>query len=340
MITRFHTNKLEKLIVPNKVLIIYGPRRVGKTTMVNNYIDQLNGLGKVFASTGEDSVIQEVLESNNVQKITSFFGGYNLIVIDEAQKIENIGQGLKLLVDQIPEIKVIATGSSSFDLSNKVGEPLVGRKKTIKLFPLSVIELQEHYGSAYTQTNLEHLLLFGSYPEVITSSNIQSNIDYLTEIRDSYLYKDILELEDIKNSRKILGLLRLIAFQIGNEVSHHELGTKLGMSKNTVDRYLDLLEKAFVIVNVRGYSRNLRKEINKTSRYYFLDNGIRNAVIGNFNFINSRNDMGQLWENFLFIERLKKQEYKKIHSNNYFWRTYDQKEIDMVRGEGWKVIWL
>ena len=328
MLKRYYTSKIQSYLVPGKVLVIYGPRRVGKTILVNHFLS--NYKGRVYTSTGENIQLKNILESSDFSKIIPFFKGYDLIVIDEAQKIENVGQGLKIIVDQIPEIQIIATGSSSFDLSNKIGEPLVGRQKIIKLYPFSAIELSDNFGSFYIQENLENLLIFGTYPEIITSSSFDGKIEFLHQIRDSYLYKDILELEKIRNSKKILDLLRLIAFQISQEVSLHELGKNLGLSKNTVARYLDLLEKSFVLINIRGFSRNLRKEITKTSRYYFYDNGVRNAVIGNFNFLNSRNDQGQLWENFLFIERLKKQHYHKIYANNFFWRTWDQKEIDMV----------
>ncbi len=327
-IKRYYTKKLTRHLLPNKVLVIYGPRQVGKTTMVNKFLK--NYPKKVYQSTGDNADLKKILESSSFSKILPFFKNYDLIVIDEAQKINNVGQGLKILVDQIKNIKIIATGSSSFDLSNKIGEPLVGRQRIITLFPLSALELSENYGQIYMLENLKNLLVFGSYPEVITAESFNQKKEILTLIRDSYLFKDILELENIKNSQKIFDLLRLIAFQIGHEVSLQELGTSLGMSKNTVERYLDLLEKTFVIKRVFGFSRNLRKEITKTSRFYFLDNGIRNAVIGNFNDLNNRDDIGQLWENYLFIERMKKRKYKNIYASQYFWRTYDRKEIDLV----------
>ncbi len=309
-------------------MVLYGPRQVGKTTLLKEFLKTYKG--KVYNSTGENASLQKVLESSDFSKIIPFFKGYDLIVIDEAQKIENIGQGLKIIVDQIENIKVIATGSSSFDLSNKLGEPLVGRQRIKKLFPLSVIELADNYGKMFLHEELENILIYGSYPEIITAKSYSEKKDYLVQNRDSYLYKDILEFEKIRNNRKILDLLRLIAFQIGHEVSLQEIGNSLNISKNTVERYLDLLEKSFVLINVRGFSKNLRKEVTKMSRYYFYDIGIRNAVIENFNPIENRNDVGVLWENFIVMERLKKQAYHKIYANNYFWRTYDQKEIDWV----------
>ena len=328
MIKRYYDNKINNNLKKNKVLLIYGPRQIGKTTLINNFLKTYQG--KVYSSTGEDSNLQRILESSNFSKIIPFFKDYDLIVIDEAQKINKIGQGLKIIVDQIPGIKVIATGSSSFDLSNKIGEPLVGRQIIKKMFPISAGELADNFGKFYLYENLENLLVYGAYPEIITSDSYNEKREQLIQIRDSYLYKDILEFEQIKNSRKILNLLRLIARQIGNEVSLQELGNSLDMSKNTVERYLNLLEKSFVLINVQGFSRNLRKEVTKMSRYYFYDLGVRNAIIENFNSLENRNDIGQLWENFLVMERLKKQSYVSIYTNNYFWRTYDQKEIDWV----------
>ncbi len=328
MINRYYSKKINKYLEPNKVLVLYGPRQVGKTTLLKEFLKTYKG--KVYSSTGEDSNLQRILESSEFSKIIPFFKGYDLAVIDEAQKINNIGQGLKIIVDHIKGIKVIATGSSSFDLSNKVGEPLVGRQRIKKLFPVSSIELADNYGRMFLHEQLENLLVYGSYPKVIIAKSFIEKKEYLAQIRDSYLYKDILEFEKIKNNRKILDLLRLIAWQIGHEVSLQEIGNSLSISKNTVERYLDLLEKSFVLINVRGFSRNLRKEVTKMSRYYFYDNGVRNAIIENFNSLENRNDIGALWENFIIMERLKKQAYKPIFSNNYFWRTYDQKEIDWV----------
>lgn len=336
-IKRYYLDKLALYLKPNKVLVIYGPRQVGKTTLVNQFLESLPRSTKIYKSAGENLELKTVLESSEFSKIIPFFQGYDLIVIDEAQKVANVGQGLKIIIDQIPHKKIIATGSFSFQLSNRIGEPLVGRQNILTLFPISVLELQKMYGNAYIFENLENLIVYGGYPEVITSSSFNDKTKYLYQIRDAYLIKDILELDNIKNSRKIYDLLRLIAFQIGKEVSLQELGRQLEMSKNTVERYLDLLEKAFVVKNIGGFSRNLRKEITKTSRYYFYDNGVRNALIGNFNPLVSRNDIGQLWENFLFMERLKKHTYQNIYTQYYFWRTWDKKEIDLVEDRGGKL---
>ncbi len=328
MIQRYYSLKLKDYLQPNKALVLYGPRRVGKTTLIAEFLKEYRG--RVYSSTGENVQLRDILESDDFQKIMPFFNGYDLIFIDEAQKIANVGQGLKILVDQINNIRVIATGSSSFDLSNKVGEPLVGRQNIFTLFPVAMLELAGQYGPMHVRERLEQFLIYGSYPEVLTGNSFEEKRRYLTQIRDSYLSKDILELERIKNSKKLIDLLRLLAFQIGQEVSLQELGLSLEMSKNTAARYLDLLEKAFVLINVRGFSRNLRKEVTKTSRYYFFDNGVRNALIDNFNPLQNRNDIGQLWENFLFIERLKKRTYHSIYGQHYFWRTWGQQEIDLV----------
>jgi hypothetical protein len=262
--------------------------------------------------------------------LSSFVGDNALLVIDEAQKIKNIGTNLKLVVDHIKDVKVIATGSSSSDLAQHVGEPLTGRKYTLKLFPLAQLEIGQTENRAQTEANLENRLIYGSYPEIVLIPDNRKKELYLKEIVSSYLYKDILELEGIRHSGKITRLLQLLSFQIGKEISYSELGTQLGMSKNTVDRYLDLLEKSFVIYRRNGFSRNLRTEISKNCRYYFIDNGIRNALISNFNPLTLRNDVGMLWENYLITERLKKQEYSSQSVNTYFWRTYDLKEIDLV----------
>ncbi|MFZ1720410.1 MAG: ATP-binding protein [Candidatus Moraniibacteriota bacterium] len=330
MIGRFYTGKIDALIEPNKVLVVYGPRQAGKTTLIKEFLRGYTG--KVYSSTGENAPLADILATNDIAKITAFFSGYNLIIIDEAQQIDEIGTALKIIVDHIPGICVIATGSSSFDLSNKIGEPLVGRQRIITLYPLSVTELIAHFGGAYPAEHLDHLLIFGAYPEILTAPSLEKKKDLLASLRDGYLYRDILEMENIRNSKKILDLLRLIAFQIGKEVSIQELGLTLGMSRATVERYLDLLEKSFVLINIRGFSRNLRKEVTKTSRYYFYDTGIRNAVIDNFNPLNLRSsdDVGMLWENFIVTERLKKRSYTKIHANQYFWRTWQKQEIDLI----------
>ncbi len=312
-----------------KVTIVYGARRVGKTSLIERYLSEQKQC-KCFVGTGDDIDLRNVLSSESLSQINAMFKGYDMIFIDEAQRIPKIGLALKLLIDSNPKMKIIASGSSSFELANQIGEPLTGRQKTYSLFPLSIGELTSHFGTMSVIQNLHQYLIYGMYPEVLTLNNQLEKKQYLTELRNAYLFKDILELENIKNASKLIDLLKLIAFQIGKEVSHNELSRSLGIAKQTVERYLDLLEKAFIIVRVHAYSTNQRKEISKSSRYYFWDNGVRNAVIQNFNDTSMRMDMGMLWENFCFVERLKKQHYDHIFCNTYFWRTYDQQEIDLI----------
>jgi predicted AAA+ superfamily ATPase len=323
-----HLENLKTSVKQGKVVVIYGARRTGKTTLVNEFLK--GEKEPCLLVSGEDITVQGYLSSQSIEKLKAFVGVNRLLVVDEAQKVQNIGLNLKLIVDHIPGIRIIATGSSSFDLARSVGEPLTGRKTTLIQYPLAQLELFAIEQRHETEARLESRLVYGSYPEVVLSADNRVREQYLKEIVASYLYKDILELEGIKQSAKIGRLLQLIAFQIGKEVSYTELGTSLGMSKNTVDHYLDLLEKAFVIQRLGGFSRNLRTEITKNSRYYFVDNGVRNALINNFNPVDLRNDTGELWENYLIIERLKRQEYLQKTASNYFWRTYAKKELDLV----------
>ncbi|MDD3375264.1 MAG: ATP-binding protein [Candidatus Omnitrophica bacterium] len=326
-IPRFYDN-LNSFLKPNKVLVIFGPRQVGKTTLIQKFLDTCQLRYKL--DSGDNVRTRNILGSQNFDAIKEYAQGYSLIVIDEAQRIPNVGQGLKILVDQIPGIQVIVTGSSSFELAGQMGEPLTGRKTTLTLYPVAQLELQNLYNPYELKDNLKDWLVFGGYPEVAITETRQEKIRLLEELAQSYLFKDILELEQVKNSKTLIDLLRLLAFQIGKEVSLNELGRQIGMDHKTVARYLDLFEKTFVIYNVRGFSRNLRSEVVKKSKYYFYDNGIRNAIISNFNKLEMRDDVGALWENFLFIERLKKRSYQGIYANSYFWRTWERQEIDLV----------
>ncbi|MFA6013160.1 MAG: ATP-binding protein [Desulfobacteraceae bacterium] len=325
-------DQLKTMTQPEKVVVIYGARRTGKTTLLNEFLKSESV--PYLLVNGEDIDVQGYLSSQSIEKLTSFVGSATLLVVDEAQKIPNIGINLKLIVDHIPGIRVIATGSSSFDLARSMGEPLTGRKFTLKLFPLAQMEIMQIEARHQTDAHLESRLIYGSYPEVVLTQDNRMREQYLKELVSSYLYKDILELEGVRNASKISRLLQLLAFQIGKEVSFTELGTSLGMSKNTVERYLYLLEKAFVLQRLPGFSRNLRNEITQNSRYCFLDNGIRNALISNFNSLELRNDVGELWENYLIMERLKRQEYLGEMANTYFWRTYTRKELDLVEERG------
>ncbi|MEK7167157.1 MAG: ATP-binding protein [Patescibacteria group bacterium] len=333
MLKRIYDN-LEKTLKQNKVLIIYGPRRVGKTTLLNNFLSQTK-LNYKFDS-GDSIRIQNILSSNNFSEILDYVSGYELIAIDEAQQIPNIGAGLKIIVDQCSKIFVIATGSSSFDLSQQVGEPLTGRKNTIILYPISQKELNLKYNKYELKEQLEDFLIFGSYPEILTAKTKKAKQTILNELVDSYLLKDILSLEKVKSPQVLLNLLKLLAFQIGSQVSVNELAAQLKLDIKTVDRYLDLLEKSFIILKISGFNRNLRKEIAKKSKYYFLDNGIRNAVISQFNKLENRNDVGALFENFIILERIKKQFFNNFNKF-YFWRTYDQQEIDFIEERNGKL---
>jgi len=320
--------EIKKIIQKNKVLIIYGPRQVGKTTLVMDYLS--NYKGEYIYKTGDDIPFSNLISQCSLKILQDNIPEKILLVIDEAHKIENIGRALKLVVDNIKDVGVIVTGSSSFDLMNQTGESLTGRKMVETLYPISILESLQKYKRIDLSSKVKDYMIYGMYPSVLNANTNEERGEIVTEIASSYLLKDILEFDKIKSSKTILDLLKLIAFQIGRQVSTTELASTLGIDKNTVARYLDLLEKSFVIYSLRGFSRNLRKEINKMQKYYFYDLGIRNAIINNFNQFDSRNDIGELWENFLISERVKRNAYKKISVSYYFWRTYDQKEIDLI----------
>ncbi|MDI6769378.1 MAG: ATP-binding protein [Anaerolineales bacterium] len=331
-IQRFMLAKLEEAITPGKVLVLYGPRQVGKTTLVTDLLARTS-LQHRFINADE-LVYREALSSQSRQTLGQLLGDNRLLVIDEAQRVPNIGLNLKILVDSFPAASIIATGSASFDLANKISEPLTGRALTFTLYPVSYKEIQKTIGAFDAHSQLERWLVWGGYPAIITTENPAAREKLLGELVGAYLYRDLLELEGVRRSEKIVDLLRLLAFQIGSQVSLAELASNLSPSRDTVERYLDLLEKVFVIFKVRGFSRNLRKEISKNSRYYFYDNGVRNSLILNFNPLNLRSDLGQLWENFLMIERRKANQVAGRSANTYFWRTYDQKEIDCIEERG------
>lgn len=334
LVKRQLNSEILKRLVPKQAVVIYGARRVGKTTLIKEIIKNLKGEIKFI--NADNSIERDEIATENLTKLQKLLKKYDYLIIDEAQKIENIGQILKIIVDNIEHIKVLVSGSASFELSNQVGEPLTGRKRTITLYPMSINEI---YNGKESNINsqIEDLLIYGLYPKVYLTENADDKKEELHEIVDSYLYKDILELEEIRNSSKLRDLLILLALQIGSEVSLNELSNNLGLHINTVSRYLDLLEKVFVIYKLTGFSRNLRKEVSKSCKYYFFDNGIRNTLINNFNQINLRDDIGKLWENFLMSERLKSLSNKRIVVNRYFWRTYDQKEIDLIEEKDGKL---
>jgi len=315
--------------------VIYGSRQVGKTTLINNFLATTKLKYKMV--TGDDIQLAAELSECTMTTTTNFVGNYELLVIDEAQKIENIGRALKLMVDHFPDRYFIATGSSSFDLASKTAESLTGRKNVIELFTISQAELLRSSSKSELTQELESYLIYGSYPDVINQHLYQEKERVIKQIANSYLLKDVLAFEGIKNSKVILSILKMIALQVGSEVSTVEIANSVKVDYRTVAKYLDLLEKSFVIFSLPGFSRNLRKEISKMSKYYFYDLGIRNALISNFSKLSSRNDVGQLWENFVMIERMKNNSYMTTSANYYFWRTHDQKEIDLIEERGGKL---
>jgi len=336
-------DNLRNLIQAGKVIVIYGARRVGKTTLLRKFVEDLDPETVLFVN-GDDITARRFLESQSIENLKDFVGRHQYLIVDEAQYVHNIGLNLKLIVDHIPGIKVIATGSSSFDLAQDLGEPMTGRRFVLKLFPLAQVEIAGLEKTHQTAANLEARLIYGAYPEVVTLRDNKLREEYLRELITSYLFKDILALEGIRYADKLVRLLQLLAFQIGNEVSLAEIGRQLAMSKNTVERYLDLLEKVFIVFRLTGFSRNLRKEITKSNRYFFYDVGIRNAVVGMFNPLNLRDDTGKIWENYIISEMQKHREYYRQSSRFYFWRTYDRKEIDLIeetagRLTGYEIKW-
>ncbi len=331
MFKRAHQNTIYRALKPNFVVVLYGARRTGKTVLMNT-IKELVGEDKVLMVNGEDLDTAELLASQKVNILVRFVKGYQYLFIDEAQAIPGIGMSLKLMADSIPGLRIFITGSSALDLYGSTGEPLTGRSIFYRLYPIAQMEIGENM--LEINRNLEEKLIYGLYPQVVVAKLEQEKVDILQSIKNGYLLKDILALDNLKNALFVLDLLRLIAFQIGMDVSFSELARQLQVNVRTVQRYLDILEKAFIIFSLRGYSKNLRKEISKSPRYYFWDNGIRNTIISNYNGMKIRNDMGQLWENYCISERLKWQQYNLLYFNNYFWRTYDQQEIDFIEEFG------
>jgi uncharacterized protein len=327
-IQRLLLSQLKDAILPGKVLVLYGPRQVGKTTLAKELLSSVTLRSKYI--NADELIYREALASQSRQRLGEVLGDAELLVIDEAQRVPEIGLNLKILVDSYPHAAILATGSASFDLANKISEPLTGRKLTLNLYPVSYREMQQTLGALEARAQLERWVVWGGYPTIVTTDDPVMRERLLGELVGSYLYRDILDLEGVRRADKIVDLLRLLAFQIGQEVSLAELATSLAMNRQTVERYLDLLEKVFVIFRVGGFSRNLRKEVTKNSRYYFYDNGVRNSLIQNFNPLSLRNDLGQLWENYLWIERRKVNQRAGRLVNAYFWRTYDQKEIDCI----------
>lgn len=327
-IPRFVAKKVLSQIGKQKVIMLYGSRRTGKTTLIEE-IYQSYAESALFL-LGEDAQVAEVLQNRTVANYRQLIGDKKLVIIDEAQAVPQIGKILKLMIDSIPGITIIATGSSSLDLINDAGEPLVGRQLVHQLFPLAQVEFSQTENLVETLGRLEHRLIYGSYPELIHLSNLEEKEEYLKSLVNSYLLKDLLALTNIKGADVLFKLLKLLAFQVGSQVSTVELGNSLQLNKETVDRYLDLLSKVFIIFPLSGFSQNLRKEVSKSKKWYFYDNGIRNALINNFSPMAFRNDIGQLWEQWMISERMKFNSSKGYAPDYYFWRTYDGQEIDLL----------
>ena len=325
---------IKSQLEPKRVLVIYGPRRVGKTTLLNKYI-KTQSEKKVFSSTGDDIKLRKIFQSEERDKILEFARPHDIIAIDEAQFIPSIGLGAKMMIDAFPQKNIILTGSSSLDLSNKIGEPLTGRHFTLILLPLSQAEME--ISQVELKWELEKFLIYGLYPEILNEPDIEKKKKILTELVSSYLFKDALTLEAVRSPDTLLNITKCLAFQVGNEVSVNEVAKTAGTDVKTTVKYLDLLEKMFIIKKIRGFSRNLRNEISKKAKYYFLDNGIRNAVISQFNPISLRNDIGALWENFIFMEFIKKSTIEEKFDNYYFWRTHSGSEIDIIKESDGKI---
>jgi len=334
-IKRILDDTLRKALKPNKVLVLLGPRRVGKTELLKKFASESNE--QVLFLNGDDIQTHNFLEQRSSENYKRLLGDIRFLIIDEAQEIEDIGHKLKLMVDTIDGLKVLISGSSAFEINNQVGEPLVGRMTVLKLYPLAQLEFQQYENLIETRGRLEDRLIYGGYPELIHLGSNQEKEKYLKDIVYAYLLKDILAFEGIKKRDKILALLQIMAYRIGSEISLEGIGNELQISKNTVEKYLDLFSKVFIIYPVSGFSRNADNEITKKKKWYFLDNGIRNSLINHFNPLNMREDAGKLWENYLNIERIKKLDYQDYFVSDYFWRTTTRQEIDRIEERNAKI---
>ena len=325
MISRIIESNISPLLGGKKAIIIMGARQVGKSTLLQQLLGQRDD---VVWMNGDDLDIQDLFANLTSTRLRAILGDKKFVVVDEAQRIADIGLRLKLITDQIPEVQVIATGSSSFELASKVNEPLTGRKREFKMFPLTFAEMVRHTQFLDEVRMIPHRMVYGYYPEVVSSPGDERAV--LKELSDSYLYKDILSLDSINKPDKLVRLLKALALQIGSQVSYNELGTLIGLDSKTVERYVDILEKSFIVFRLGTFSRNQRNELKSTRKIYFWDLGIRNAVIGNLAQIESRTDVGELWENFVIAERMKQNVYAGSFAQSYFWRTRQQHEIDYL----------
>ena len=324
MIPRILQKAIKERLFKGKALLIFGPRQCGKSTLVEAVLD-----GKEYLHlTGDDSSVREILSNTSVATLKTIIGKHKILFIDEAQRVTNIGLTLKLITDHIKDVQVIATGSSAFELSSQVNEPLTGRKYEFMLYPLSFGEMVEHHGFLTEKRLVEYRLIYGYYPEIVSHQSEEKEL--LKLLAGSYLYKDLLMLEQVKKPILLEKLLKALALQLGSEVSYHELAQTIGANKQTVEKYIDLLEKAFVVFVLPALNRNVRNEIKKGKKIYFYDCGIRNAIINNFNPVQSRTDVGALWENYVIAERMKFLHYNNLDAKQYFWRTTQQQEIDLI----------
>jgi uncharacterized protein len=334
-IDRIAFQLIVKKLEPNKVIVLLGARRVGKTKLIERVIDSLQE--KHLFLNGDDVETHNLLDVQSTANFKRVLGEIKFLIIDEAQEIPNIGKKLKLMVDTIPNLKVIVTGSSAFEINNQIGEPLVGRMKTINLYPIAQLEFSKTENFLDTKNNLEDRLIFGSYPEITKIKSKEDKIAYLKEIVNTHLLRDIFAFEGIKKRDKIIALLQIIAFRTGSELSLENVGRDLQVSKNTVEKYLDLFSKVFIVYSVLGFSRNRDNEITKMKKWFFVDNGIRNAIINSFNPLNMREDQGKLWENYINSERRKTLAYKEDFVLEYFWRTHTKQEIDRIEEKNEKI---
>ena len=330
MIRRILEKTIQGKLDSGKAIILMGARQVGKTTLIKKLF---KGTDEMIWLNGDELDVQNLFENVSSTRLKSIFGNKRYVVIDEAQRIKDIGLKLKLITDELPEVQLIATGSSSFDLANRVNEPLTGRKWEYRMYPLSFSEMVDHQGLLNEKRLVPHRLVYGYYPDVVSTPGNEKEI--LKQLSDSYLYKDILMFEQIKKPDKLLKLLQALAFQVGSEVIYSELGQICGLDSKTVEKYILLLERCYVIFRLGSFSRNLRNELKNSKKVYFYDNGIRNALIADFSLAENRRDIGALWENYIISERQKKLEYDLLWRNSWFWRTTDQKEIDYIEeGDG------
>ncbi|MBL4653605.1 MAG: ATP-binding protein [Flavobacteriales bacterium] len=326
MISREVLRSIEQRLSDKKAIILLGPRQVGKTTLLK-HLEKTSNLKSLWWN-GDDTDVRQMLQEPTSTKLNGLIGNAEILIIDEAQRISDIGLCIKIIVDTMPNVKVIATGSSAFELANKINEPLTGRKWQYYLYPISFSEMVSHTSLLEEKRMLEHRLIYGYYPDVLNNPGDEAEI--VNQLSDSYLYQDILTWGNIKRPEKLEHLVQALAFQLGNEVSYNELAKTVGLDNETVEKYIQLLEKAFIVFRLSALSRNLRNELKKSRKIYFYDNGIRNAVIKQFNPLALRNDVGALWENFMISERKKHLEYNRIASNQFFWRTHTQQEIDYI----------